>query len=229
MKRYNVAKALLGWFFKIIFRIKYVNRENEPPKELPYIVCSNHSHFFDVVPIGMALRKQVRFMAKKEAFETPVLRSVCKLMGAYSVDRGAGDIGAIKKTIEILKSGQSVAIFPQGTRCSYIDPRETEPKDGIGMIAMRAGVGILPVCVRTKRNKMGLFRKTELVMGDFITHEEIEGRFAELHGMEKGHAITSFAFEKICDLNDGIKRKPIPEKKLAKIREKVKRKLDKHK
>ena len=229
MKRYDIVRGLLGWFFRLIYRIKFVNREKEPPKEIPYIVCSNHSHFFDVVPIGIGLRKQVRFMAKKEAFETPFLRGVCKLMGAYSVDRGAGDIGAIKKTIEILKSGQSVAIFPQGTRCSYIDPRETEPKDGIGMIAMRAGVGILPVCVRTKRNKMGLFRKTELVIGDYLSPEELDNAFPELHGMEKGHAITKLAFEKICDLNDGIERKPLPEKKLAKIREEVQRKLDKHK
>jgi 1-acyl-sn-glycerol-3-phosphate acyltransferase len=229
MKRYNVVKALLGWLFRILFRIKFVNRENEPPKELPYIVCSNHSHFFDVVPIGLALRKQVRFMAKKEAFETPFLRGVCKIMGAYSVDRGAGDIGAIKKTIEILNSGQSIAIFPQGTRCSYIDPRETEPKDGVGMIAMRAGVGILPVCVRTKRNKMGLFRRTELVMGDFISHEELEKNFEGLHGMEKGHAITKYAFEKICDLNDGIERKPLPPERIAKIQEEIDRKTHKHK
>jgi hypothetical protein len=47
--------------------------------------------------------------------------------------------------------------------------------------------------------------------------------------MEKGHAITKYAFEKICDLNDGIERKPLPEERLAKIREDVKRKLDKHK
>ncbi len=223
MKRYYFVKAILGWLFKILFQIKIVNPENEPPKEIPYIVCSNHSHFFDVVPIGLGLKKQVRFMAKKEAFKTPFLKGVCKLMGAYSVDRGAGDIGAIRKTIELLKNGESVGIFPQGTRCAYIDPRETEPKEGIGMIAMRAGVGILPVCVRTKRNKMGLFRKTELVIGEFLTPEALE--FPELHGMEKGKAITKLAFDKVCDMNDQIKRKPLSPKKLAEAREKIERKM----
>ena len=133
---------MLSWFFKFIYNIKVVNPENRPPKDTPFIVASNHSHFFDVVPIGLAFEQQIHFMAKKEAFKTPILRGVCKLMGAYAVDRGAGDVSAVKKSIELLKSGESICIFPQGTRCPYIDPKETEPKDGIGMIAARAGVGI---------------------------------------------------------------------------------------
>ena len=59
MRKYNFIKAVLGWIFRIAFRIKYVNREKQPPKGTPYIVCSNHAHFFDVVPIGLALDPQI--------------------------------------------------------------------------------------------------------------------------------------------------------------------------
>ena len=113
MKRYNFIKAILGWIFRIVFRIKYVNRENQPPMGTPYIVCSNHAHFFDVVPIGLALKPQIHFMAKREVFKTPFLRGVAKLMGAYPVNRGGNDIGAIKKTIEILKNGGCAGEFRQ--------------------------------------------------------------------------------------------------------------------
>ena len=222
MKRYNFIKAILGWIFRIVFRIKYVNRENQPPMGTPYIVCSNHAHFFDVVPIGLALKPQIHFMAKKEVFKTPFLRGVAKLMGAYPVNRGGNDIGAIKKTIEILKNGGCVGVFPQGTRCSYIDPALTEPKEGIGVIAARAGVGILPVCVRTKRNKMGVFRKTEIVIGEYLPPEKLE--FPELTGMEKHKAITNLAFSQVCKMNNEIEREPLPPERTAQILEEINRK-----
>ena len=224
MKRYFFVKKLLSWFFKFIFKIKVVNPENRPPKDTPFVVASNHAHFFDVVPIGIAFDQQIHFMAKKEVFKTPILRGVAKLMGAYAVDRGVGDVSAVKKSIELLKSGESICIFPQGTRCPYIDLNETEPKNGIGMIASRAGVGIVPVCIRTKRNKMGLFRRTELVVGKYLSPEEIE--FPDLFGMEKSQAITKLAFDQIVEMNSQIERKPISEKKIQKTRDKIKRKSE---
>jgi 1-acyl-sn-glycerol-3-phosphate acyltransferase len=224
MKRYFFVKKMLSWFFKFIYNIKVVNPENRPPKDTPFIVASNHSHFFDVVPIGIAFDQQIHFMAKKEVFKTPILRGVAKLMGAYAVDRGAGDVSAVKKSIELLKSGESICIFPQGTRCPYIDPKETEPKDGIGMIAARAGVGIVPVCVRTKRNKMGLFRRTELVVGKYLSPDEL--KFPVLGGMERSHAITNLAFSQIVEMNNEIERAKISEKKIQKTREKLKRKSE---
>lgn len=222
MKKYFFVIKMLGWFFKFIFRIKFVNLENRPPKGTPFIVCSNHSHFFDVVPIGLAFEQQIHFMAKKEAFHTPFLRGVCKIMGAYPVDRNANDIGAIRKSIDFLKNGECIGIFPQGTRCPYIDPREVEPKEGLGMLASRAHVGIVPVSVRTKRNKMGLFRRTEIVVGKYISPEEL--KFPVLGGMERARAITKLAFSRVCDLNDGIDRKPLSPKKLEKVREKIRKK-----
>jgi 1-acyl-sn-glycerol-3-phosphate acyltransferase len=225
---YKFIKGFFGWIFKKLYRVKVINREKEI-KGQPYIICCNHTALMDVTVITANMDTQVRYMAKKEIFGIPLIKHFFKAMGAIPVDRKSGDVGAIKKAIECLKNGECVGVFPQGTRMPGKHPQDTEIKSGMGMLANRAGVGILPVCVRTKRNKMGLFRRTELVMGDFISHEELEKAFESLHGMEKGHAITKYAFEKICDLNDGIERKPLPEERLAKIREDVKRKLDKHK
>ena len=227
MNKYFLVIKLIGWIFKLVYRIKFVNLENRPPEGTPFIVCSNHSHFFDPVPIGLAFKQQIHFMAKKEAFQTPFLRGVCKIMGAYSVERGTGDISAIKKSIEYLRNGECIGIFPQGTRCPYIDLKETEPKDGFGMIAARAGVGIVPVCVRTKKNKMSLFRRTELVIGKYISPEEL--KFPVLGGMERNHAITKLAYSRICELNDAGEKKKVSEKKIEKTRQKLARKSEQNK
>ncbi len=223
-KFYKFIKITFGWAFKIFYRMKVLNKENEPTTT-PYIVCANHTHIFDVVPTVVYLKPQVHFMAKKEVFKTPILGPFAKAMGAYSVDRGAGDIGAIKKTIEILKNGECICIFPQGTRSPYLDPRELNAKEGVGMIAARAGVGILPVCIRTKRNKVSLFRKTEFIIGEFLPPERLE--FPELHGKDKYKAIADLAYDKICEMNNEIERKPLSEKKMKKLRARLKEKENK--
>lgn len=220
-KFYRFIKKFGGWIFKLLYRFKVVNPENEPDAT-PYIVCANHTHIFDVVPTVVYLKPQIHFMAKREVFKTPLLGPFAKAMGAYSVDRGAGDIAAIKKTIEMLKNGECICMFPQGTRAPYLDPKLMEAKEGVGMIAARAKVGILPVCIRTKKNKIKIFRKTEFVIGELLTPEMLE--FPELSGKEKYKAISNLAYSKICELNDEIERKPMSEKKQAKLLAKVRKK-----
>ncbi len=220
-KFYRFIKATFGWMFKIVYRIKPINLENAPT-EAPFIVCANHTHVFDVVPTVIYLKPQIHFMAKKEVFKTPILGPFAKGMGAYSVDRGAGDISAIRKSIDTLKNNGCICVFPQGTRCPYLDPREIGAKEGVGMIAARAGVGILPVCIRTKRNKVSIFRKTEFVVGEFIPPEKLE--FPDLHGKDKYKAISDMVYEKICQMNNEIERKPLKEKKAQKYRAKLAKK-----
>ena len=130
----------------------------------------------------------------------PLLNLFIKAMGAFPVDRKKGDVAAIKKTLEILKGGECVGIFPQGTRHPYENPRDTEVKDGIGMMASRAGVGIVPVYIKNKSGKVKWFHKNTVIIGDYISPEEIA--FPELSGREKYKAISNYAFDKICSIGE---------------------------
>ena len=209
-KFYTKIKKFFAGLFRRLYRIKVIN-ESKEPLDKNYVVCCNHTSLMDVVIIAIALKNQLRFMAKKEIFKVPILNWFVKSMGAFPVDRKSGDVGAIKKTIEILKDGDCVGIFPQGTRHKKVDPRTTEIKDGIGMIAARSGVGILPVCIRTKKNKLKFFRRTEFVIGKYIPPEEIA--FPELGGREKYREISQLAFSKVCDMNDEGRALPQPQEK----------------
>lgn len=121
-------------------------------------------------------------------------------MGAFPVDRKGGDVAAIKKTISMLKEGECVGIFPQGTRIPYVNPRETEVKDGVGMIASRAGVGIVPVFIKNKSGKLKPFCRNTVIIGDYISPEEIA--FPNLSGKEKYKAISEYVFDRICSLGE---------------------------
>lgn len=195
-KFYTKIKKFFSGLFRRLFRIRITNAQNEPQDE-SFVVCCNHTSLFDVVVIVIALKKQLRFMAKKEVFKVPILNWFAKSMGAVPVDRKSGDVGAIKKTIEILKGGDCVGIFPQGTRCPYENPRETPIKDGVGMVAQRAGVGILPVAIKTKKGKLKFFRKTELVIGEYIPNDILQFEGTNKEQYEK---ITHYAFDKTCQL-----------------------------
>jgi 1-acyl-sn-glycerol-3-phosphate acyltransferase len=140
-------------------------------------------------------------MAKKEAFKVPVLNWFIKSMGAFPVDRKGGDVGAIKKAISMLKEGECIGIFPQGTRIPYVNPRETEVKDGVGMIATRAGVGVIPVFIKNKSGKLKAFRRNDVIIGKYISPEEIA--FPELSGRKKYKAISEYIFDKVCALGEG--------------------------
>ena len=198
-KFYRRIKKLFGKLFKWLYRVKIVNPENEPV-DTPYILCCNHTALMDVTVISLSMKRQVHYMAKKEIFKVPLLRSFVKAMGAFPVDRKSGDVGAVKKTIELLKSGECVGVFPQGTRQAYVHPKDATIKNGIGMFADRSGVGILPVCIRTKKHKLKLFRKTEFIIGKFIPPSELT--LPEYTGREKYSKIAEMAFSKIVELYD---------------------------
>ena len=74
---------------------------------------------------------------------------------------------------------------------------------------------------------MGLFRKTELVIGKYLSPEDLA--FPELSGMERNRKIARVAFDQICEMNNVIERKPLPPEKIAKIQEEIDRKTHKHK
>lgn len=196
---YRAMKWIFGGIFKVLYRIKPHNRENEV-FDKPFIVCANHTSMLDVGAIVMSMKNQIRFMAKKEAFKVPLLRGFIKSMGAFPVDRKGGDVGAIKKTISMLNEGECIGIFPQGTRIPYVNPRETEVKDGVGMIASRAGVGIIPVFIKNKSGKLKIFRRNNVIIGKYISPEEIA--FPELSGRQKYKAISEYIFDKICTLGE---------------------------
>ena len=200
-------KPFYRWFhstfkglFKFLFRIKSSGAENLPQYN-GCIVCANHVSLFDVFSISASLpvERRLRYLAKAELFRIPLLRTAVSALGAFKVDRKGGDVGAIKKSVSLLKEGEVIGIFPQGTRCKGKNPAETEVKHGAGMIAYYSKVPVLPVAIRTKKQKYALFRQVEVIFGTPMSYEDL--------GFEKGgskeyKAASERIFAEICRLGD---------------------------
>ena len=113
---YTVIHAVFAGLMRLIFRVEVINPENEPTDGRGMIVCCNHLSNADVVILVASMKNQVHFLAKSELFKIPLLGAFIRAIGAYPIKRGAADVGAIKKTIELADDGYTVGFFPQGTR-----------------------------------------------------------------------------------------------------------------
>ena len=140
-------------------------------------------------------------MAKKELFKVPIVNKVVAALGAYPVDRGGADVGAIKRTIKMLEEGKCIGIFPQGHRQKGIDPRETEVKGGIGMIAARTEATILPCYIKMKKRKWALFRRVDVYMGKPIPFKDLNYNPATPGEYNR---ISKQIFDSICTLGESV-------------------------
>lgn len=201
MKLYRFLKGMLLGLIKFLFQIKTSGKENEPPHG-PYIICSNHISFADVILIGAVIKQPVRFLAKAELFKIPVLGAFFKAMGAFPIKRGTADVGAIKNSIKLLSENEIVAVFIQGTRCPGKELSETETKSGAAMIAYRAGVPVLPIYIDAKNNKLKLFRRNTVRIGRLISTEEMA---FESGSKSEYDRVTKMIFDRIIDISNEAK------------------------
>lgn len=197
---YAAAHFLLAWLVRVIFLIFPVNRKNEPTlKEGNYLLVSNHISALDPVYICAALRRQQpRFMAKAELFRNPVASAILGAVGAYPIDRSGANAGVLKKTVNMLETGYTVGMFPQGTRRPGVDPASTPVKNGVGLICEHSHATVLPVFIRVKDNKPGFLRPIHVVIGEPVSYDEYteNGEFAK----DTAH-ITACLFDRVCRLS----------------------------
>jgi 1-acyl-sn-glycerol-3-phosphate acyltransferase len=158
---YITLHFILKPFIKLLFPFTVQGVEHLPADK-PVVLCVNHTNAVDPVVLAFALPRtyRLRIMAKKQLFSIPGLNWLIRKLGAFPVDRGNNDIGAVKISIGALREGYSLMIFPEGTRVK--EGETVEPKSGAAMIAIRSGVEMVPVYISANKR---LFRKTRIIIG----------------------------------------------------------------
>lgn len=158
------ATYLLRAVLWIVGRWTVTGREHIPARG-GFIVVSNHLSNADPPILGAAIaRRRLRFMAKQELFKLPwgvVIRSY----GAFPVKRFDADVGALLNAERLLKRGEVVAMFPEGTRSRTGKIGKAHP--GTALIALRSGVPVI-CCSLTGteqlRNPLNLLKKPRITV-----------------------------------------------------------------
>ncbi len=171
------------------------------PKDGPAIVIMNHKALIDPFVVGAICERPMRYMAKKELFHNPILRRLIVALGAFPVDRGAGDREAIATALRVLASGHVLLMFPEGHR--QRDNRVHEFMPGVALIALRSGAPVLPLAVdgtqRMLRDGRPRLTKLRAALGPPIRFDDLSGRNSKTY-----HEATTRMYDALSGLYAGL-------------------------
>ncbi len=204
---YMKAHKILAPIIRFFQRIHATGLENIP-EDGAVVFCSNHMAAKDPIMIAAVCPRQITFIGKKELFKVPILGWLIKKLGAVPLDRGGSDVAAIRTSVNVLKDGGALAIFPQGHRYPGENPAKTPTKKGAALITYRAGCDVVPVCIKTKGFKYHLFGKIEVIFGCPIPYSDLG---FENGGSEEYERATDKIFKEVVRLG-GFDALPSPKK-----------------
>jgi 1-acyl-sn-glycerol-3-phosphate acyltransferase len=125
------------------------------PSEGPVLVACNHISYFDPLAHGYMLlkaRRRPRYLAKKELYGNPLLRSVLRGTRQIPVDRGSGSAAPVEAAREALKAGEVVLVYPEATITTHPDHSPMRGKTGVARLTLSSDVPVLPMAVWGSQN-----------------------------------------------------------------------------
>ncbi|HUZ49282.1 MAG TPA: lysophospholipid acyltransferase family protein [Candidatus Dormibacteraeota bacterium] len=143
MSLYWGASHTIRAISRILWRAQATGVEHVP-LDGPLIVACNHVSYLDPPVMGSFCPRQIHFMAKKQLFDIPVLGAAIRAVGAYPVDREGTPTAAIKRSVEVLRTGGCIGIFPEGTRNLEGD---VEARQGVALLASLGKAPVVPACI----------------------------------------------------------------------------------
>lgn len=186
----SIVRGAIYIWCKVYYRAGIIGLDNIP-KEGPLIFCGNHRTYLDPPLMVATAKRDMKFLAKEELYNNKFLAFLGWVFEAIPVKRDEKDVSAIKTSLKYLKSGQCIALFPEGTR-NGIEKGE-KVKDGVAFFAVRSGAKVVPCGIKggTKEHK-----KVTITYGRPLDYSEYKGT----KDKEKLEEITEEIMDKIIEL-----------------------------
>lgn len=191
MSFYTFARGLVKIYYKFMFRMD-IQGEEHIPAEGGVVLCCNHMSNLDPTTMAGFVRRPVRYIAKKELFEKRWSAKLLSALGAFPVDRQTTDMKALKTAIKLLKNGEALGIFAEGTRVKEGEAKAA--KAGVALFALKGEAPIVPICISSKYK----FRSVvHIRYGEPIYLDEYKGQKVTTEMMEE---ITEKVMEKVREM-----------------------------
>jgi 1-acyl-sn-glycerol-3-phosphate acyltransferase len=167
--------GLISWPFVMgLYRLRARGLEHLP--EGGFVLAANHTSNLDPWALGIPLlpRRQLRFMAKSELFN-PLLAPILRAGGAFKVRRGEGDIEAVRTAVELVKEGEIVVMFPEGTRRQkgLRKKHVARAHTGAARIALGAGAPLVPAAIKGT-DRLSRLEPLRVVFGEPLDLSDLE-------------------------------------------------------
>jgi 1-acyl-sn-glycerol-3-phosphate acyltransferase len=150
------------------------------------VVAANHFSWIDPPALGAASPRPLYYMAKVEAHRVPGLGQLMRSFGAFPVRRGESDREAVRTMQQIVRDGNALGMFAEGTRQKSGVPGPVQP--GAAMVAITEGVPLIPAAIHSQTWRLGSFAPVSVAWGEPMT-------FDGLPRGGKGYKAASLALE----------------------------------
>ena len=196
---YRAAVAMIKLIVGILRGMEKQGREHIPAQGA-VMIAANHIAYFDPPLIGSASPRELYYMAKEELFENSLFGWLISKFNAFPISRGSFDREGIKRATQVLREGNALLVFPEGTRSK--DGNLREPKSGAAKLALDTRVPIVPACIDYSGSWLKAFfqrRKIKIKFGSPIKPEE----FFSIPGNKEGYLrLTHKIMQRIKDLKE---------------------------
>lgn len=153
---YRFFRFLFRCFFAFFYRLESTG-QHHIPSDGGVILCANHISYFDPPIVGSPVNRKVHYMAKEELFRIPIFGWLIRQFGAFPVKRGGVSRESIRHSIRLLKSGQMMGVFPEGSRNAG-----GMGKKGAASLALKSNAVVIPVGIV---GSYRIFTKMKVVYG----------------------------------------------------------------
>jgi 1-acyl-sn-glycerol-3-phosphate acyltransferase len=143
---FTSVRPPLNVLWRVLFKIKFKGTEHIPQTG-GLVVAANHQTYIDPFWLSIPIKRPLRFLAWDAAFDWPLVGKLIGLFGAWPLQIEGSDPTAIRRTLQWLREGGAIVIFPEGGR-GPADGSMLRFKGGAVRLALEANVPILPVTIR---------------------------------------------------------------------------------
>ena len=182
----KIVVFLVYIFNLVVFRVEKNGEENIKEKGA-YLICANHRSNWDAPILVSNLKRKVYVMAKAELFKNKFIKWFGRKCCVFPVKRGMRDIESIKYSLNLLKDGEILVIFPEGTRKGM--EKNLSAKNGAAFMALRTKTKVIPIGIQ---GSFKPFTKVYLNYGKPLD-------FSEYYGKEKDKEVLNKVTKEIMD------------------------------
>ena len=174
---YEIVRSFLRLTFFPMFLLTAEGRKNVPRKG-PVLLLSNHQSFLDPMFCQVPINRHMHYVTRSTLFNNKLFGMLLSTLNTIAIRRGEADVAAMKKIIAVLKEGNIVCMFPEGTRTS--DGRITEIKAGFSLLSRRSKAVVVPVAIEgaydcwPRDRKLPTFGKVYVKYGQGFTPQDIK-------------------------------------------------------
>lgn len=141
-----MLRPIVEVFSRLFWKIEFNGVENVPD-DGGVIIASNHQTYLDPFWLSLRIKRPIRYLAWSAVFRWPIVGSVMTWLGAWPLALERSDPAAIRSSLQWLREGGAVVIFPEGGRSTVSGSLERF-KAGAVRLALEAQVPILPVTIK---------------------------------------------------------------------------------